>query len=121
MIKVLDEKDREFMQALQSLNVPRNMAALITYLANVKEASTREIEIGAGLRQPEVSIGMRTMEQNNWIIKRSIKIDGKGRPMRVYKLRIPIEEIIQHYENEKKIETARTLQAIQRLKEIASN
>jgi len=119
-VKVLDENDQEFIKALQSLNIPRNMAALITYLANVNEASTREIEIGAGLRQPEVSTGIRTMHENNWITERCIRIEGKGRPTKIYKLRVPIEKIIQHYENEKKIEAAKIMQAIQRLREIAS-
>ena len=33
-VKVLDEKDLEFIEGLRSLKVPRNVAKLITYLAN---------------------------------------------------------------------------------------
>jgi len=119
-VSVLDEKDQEFVEALRSLNVPRGVAALITYLANVNEANSREIEMGTNLRQPEVSIGMRTLRHNNWIEEREVKTDGKGRPMKVYKLNVPIEKIIQHYEDEKNNETAKTMQAIQRLKEITA-
>jgi len=119
-VSVLDEKDQEFVEALRSLNVPRGVAALITYLANVSEATSREIEMGTNLRQPEVSIGMRTLRHNNWIEEREVKTDGKGRPMKVYKLNVPIEKIIQHYEEEKNNETAKTMQAIQRLKEITA-
>jgi predicted transcriptional regulator len=96
------------------------VAALITYLANVTEASSRDIEVGTNLRQPQVSIGMRALRQNNWIEQRNIKTEEKGRPMIVYKLSVPIEEIIQHYEEVKNSETAKTMQAIQRLKEIAA-
>ena len=42
---MLDDKDLEFVGILQSLNVPRNVATLITYLANTDEVTSREIEI----------------------------------------------------------------------------
>jgi predicted transcriptional regulator len=100
--------------------VPRNVAALITYLANTDDVTSREIEIGSNLSQPEVSIGMRTLRQNNWIEERDIKSKEKGRPVRIYKLGVPIGEIIKHYEEEKNSEAARSMQAIQRLKDIAA-
>jgi len=77
---------------------------MITYLANVEEATSREIEIGSNLRQPEVSIAMRTLRNNNWVEEREIKKDGKGRPMKVYRLTISLEEIIKHFEEEKRKE-----------------
>jgi predicted transcriptional regulator len=117
-VKELDEKDLEFVEALRSINVPRNVATMITYLANTDEVTSREIEMGTDLRQPEVSIGMRTLRENNWIEERDVKVDGKGRPFKVYKLRVSIGEIIKHYEEEKNSETAKTMQAIQRLKDI---
>ena len=119
-VKVLDDKDQEFIEALRSLDVQRNVASLITYLSNVDEATSREIEMGTNLRQPEVSIAMRTMRNNNWVEEREVKADGKGRPMKVYKLGVSIEKIIQHYEDVKNNEAAKTMQAIQRLKEITA-
>ena len=120
IIKVADEKDLEFVQGLESLGMNRNVAGLITYLKEVKEGSSRDIETATGLRQPEVSIAMRTMRQNNWIEERDVKVGGKGRPMKIYKLGVPIEEIIKHYEEEKNSEAARSMQAIQRLKDITA-
>jgi predicted transcriptional regulator len=117
-VKVLDEKDMEFIEALRNLRVPRNVAALITYLAGTNEATSREIEMGTNLRQPEVSIGMRTLRQNNWIEQRNIKADGKGRPMIVYKLSVPLNSIVNHYEEESKRESTRAMESIQRLKEL---
>jgi len=117
---MLDEKDLEFVSALRSINVPRNVAELITYLANANEATSREIEMGTNLRQPEVSLGMRTLRQNNWVNERDIKTEEKGRPMKVYKLNVPIGEIIKHYEEEKNREAAKTMQAIQKLREITA-
>ena len=40
--------------------------------------------------------------------------------MKVYKLNVPIGEIIKHYEEQKNSEAARSMQAIQRLKEITA-
>ena len=119
-IKVLDDKDREFIEALRNLNVPRNVATLITYLANVTETSSREIEMGTNLRQPEVSIAMRTLRQNNWVEERDTKKEGKGRPMKVYKISVPIDSIIHHYEEESNRESAHAMMSIQRLKELTA-
>ncbi|MHB8118090.1 MAG: ArsR family transcriptional regulator [Methanothrix sp.] len=119
-IKVLDEKDLEFIDALRSLKVPRNVATLTTYLANTDEATSREIELGTNLRQPEVSIAMRTLRQNNWIDEREIKVVGKGRPMKVYKFSVPLDKIIQHYEEEKNSEAAQAMESIQRLKDLTA-
>jgi predicted transcriptional regulator len=44
-VKVLDEKDMEFVNGLRNLRVPRSVATLITFLANADEATSREIEM----------------------------------------------------------------------------
>jgi predicted transcriptional regulator len=119
-VKILDDKDMEFVETLRSLGVPRNVATLITFLANVEEASSREIEMGSDLRQPEVSIAMRTLRDNNWIEEKEIKREGKGRPMKVYSLRASIDEIIKHFEEEKLHESAQAMESIQRLKQLIS-
>jgi predicted transcriptional regulator len=117
---VLDEKDLEFIEALRNLKVPRNVASLITYLANTQEATSREIEVGTNLRQPEVSIGMRALRQNNWVEQRNIKAEGKGRPMIVYKLNVPIEKIIKYFEEERNRESAHAMESIQKLRELTT-
>ena len=100
--------------------MPRNVATLITYLANANEATSREIEMGTNLRQPEVSIAMRTLRNINWIEERDVKTEGKGRPIKVYKLNVPIEEIIKHYEEEKNSESAQAMESFQRLREMTA-
>ena len=76
--------------------------------------------MGSDLRQPEVSIAMRTLRENNWIEEREIKREGKGRPMKVYALRAGIDDIIKHFEEEKLHESAQAMESIQRLKELIS-
>ena len=119
-VKAMDEKDLEFIDALERINVPRNVARLITYLKDVREAQSREIELATGLRQPEVSIAMRTLREHGWINEREVKGPGKGRPMRFYALRTPIEEIVKHYEEKARSESARSMGAIKRLRELSA-
>jgi predicted transcriptional regulator len=118
-IKVTDEKDFEFIQGLQNLGMNRNVASMITYLKDVTEGSSRDIEIATGMRQPEVSIAMQTMRAMNWVAEHEVKGDGKGRPMKYYALRSTIDEIIGYYEAKKSQEAAQTMEAIHRLKELS--
>ena len=117
-INVADETDWAFVEGLRSLGVDRNVARSITYLKDVKEGSAKDIEMATGLRQPEVSIAMRTLREMGWISEHEVKNSGKGRPMKIYAMLVTIEEIIEHYEAEKNQESARTFEAIQRLKKL---
>jgi predicted transcriptional regulator len=110
----------EFVQGLRNIGVNRNVASLITYLKDVKEVSSRDIEMATGLRQPEVSIAMRTLREMDWIVEHEIKGDGKGRPSKIYALRSTIDEIIEYYEAKNSQEAAQTIEIIQKLKELSS-
>jgi predicted transcriptional regulator len=119
-IKVLDENDQELVEALEAVGIRRNVATIIVYLKDLDEATSRDIEKGSWLRQPEVSIAMRTLREKGWIGEREVKGGGKGRPMRFYKLTVSIDDIIGHYEEEKRKESSQAMQSIQRLKEISA-
>ncbi len=93
-VKILDDKDMEFVETLRSLGVPRNVATLITFLANVDEASSREIEMGSDLRQPEVSIALKYMTEQGWVTSSKLTPERTGRPMREITLARPIRQIL---------------------------
>jgi predicted transcriptional regulator len=95
---VADEKDWAFINGLQSLGANRNAAKLITYLKDVEEGSSRDIEMATDLRQPEVCVAMGILRDMGWISERDVKGIGKGRPQKIYALRATIEEILEHYE-----------------------
>jgi len=120
-VKVLDEKDHDTIEALRTVGVRRNVATIIVYLKDLDEVAARDIEKGSELRQPEVSIAMRTLREMGWIAEREQKGIGKGRPTRLYRLTVPIEGIIGHYEEKKLNESSRAMQSIQRLKEISAS
>jgi predicted transcriptional regulator len=119
--KVLDDDDHEFVDLLHSLGVQRNVAKVITYLAVAGESTSREIELGSDLRQPEVSIAMRTLRRENWVREWDIKGEGKGRPSKVYALNTPVDEIIRSIEDQKQKKSAEAMESVRKLKELASS
>ena len=121
VVEMLDEQNIEFVHLLASLGVQRNVAKVITYLAVAGESTSREIERGTDLRQPEVSIAMRTLRQENWVNEHEVKSEGKGRPHKVYTLTVPVDEIIKLIEEEKLKKSAEAMESIQKLKNLASS
>ena len=115
-VKVLDENDLIFIETLKTLGMSRNVATTMAYLMNVDEASSREIEISTGLRQPEVSLAMNLMCKQSWVGMRSEKKPGKGRPIKIYSLAAPVDEIISYYEERICKESQATISAIKKLK-----
>lgn len=115
-VKVFDDNDLEFIEILRNLNLSRNVASTLAYLSNVDEATSKDLELGSQLRQPEVSIAMRELRNFGWLAEREIKKEGKGRPMKVYKLAVPMSEIVEYLEKQTKEDTYRILENIGKLK-----
>ena len=115
-IKVLDEEDHFFIETLKTIGISRKVAIIIAYLMNVDEASSREIEISTGLRQPEISLAMKLMHNQSWFSARLEKKSGKGRPMKIYSLAAPVDEIISFYEDKIDKESQATISVIKKLK-----
>ncbi len=114
------ERD-EFASILMKVGLKRNVAKVLTYLSGVAEATSREIEMGSDLRQPEVSIAMREIRKLDWIEERDEKNPGKGRPYRIYRLNKSLPEIIDFLEKEKSEESERIMRQIEKLKSLKSN
>ena len=114
------QREEEFANLLIGLGVKRNVAKVLVYLSRVSEATSREIERGTDLRQPEVSIAMRTMKENKWVDSRESRADSKGRPVKIYQLVRPIGEIMDTIESDKKKEAKTQLDLIQQLRDYVS-
>jgi len=115
-VRVFDDTDLEFIDILRNLNLSRNEASTLAFLSNVDEATSKDLELGSQLRQPEVSIAMRELRDFGWLDEREIKKEGKGRPMKIYKLSVPMGKIVEHLENQTKKDTQRTMKNIEKLK-----
>jgi predicted transcriptional regulator len=111
----------EFASILIQIGLKRNVAKVLAYLAAVTEATSREIEIGSDLRQPEVSIAMREIRRLDWVVERDERNPGKGRPYRIYRLNKSLSDIAEILEAEKSKESERIMKQIEKLKSFKSN
>ena len=98
---VLDEKDDKAVQLFTDLGMPKNVAKTLMYLSQFDECKCADVEQGADLRQPEVSIAMQELKQRGWVKKRDRKGEGKGRPVHIYKPTTHLSEIMKDFEREK--------------------
>ncbi len=117
-IKQLDDKEEEIVDALISLGLSRYIARTLAYLQDVNEATTSELERGTGLRQPEVSIAMKELKERDWINEREEKKPGKGRPYKIYSLKVGFKDIVAHLEKQQKKTINDAMASIERLKEL---
>jgi predicted transcriptional regulator len=95
------QKDHEIINIFNDLGVQKNLAKTLLYVSEVDECRSSDIERGAGLRQPEVSIAMQELSDRGWITKRNQKKEGKGRPIYIYSLQTPLTSIMKEIEDEK--------------------
>ena len=113
-------KDSEMVELLRKLNISRPVAKTLACLADGRELTSHSIEMSSGLRQPEVSIAMRYLKNNNWVEIREEKRDnGKGRPVKFYKLIVSMEQIIEKIEESVLEERKMILKNIEELKKIS--
>lgn len=98
---VLDEKDERAVEIFNDLGMPKNLAKTLMFISQVEECRSAEVERGADLRQPEVSISMQELRRRGWAKKRDLKKEGKGRPVHIYKLTKKLPEILNKFEEEK--------------------
>ncbi len=98
---VLDEKDDKAVKLFADLGMPKNLAKTLMFISQVEECRSAEVEQGADLRQPEVSVAMQEMRRRGWAKKRDLKKKGKGRPVHIYKLTKPLPKILKSFEDEK--------------------
>jgi len=113
-----NEKEEKIVDILAGLGIKKNVAKVVVYLSVVSEATSRVIERVTDLRQPEVSIAMRYLKENNWVEIQEKKKESKGRPVKIYRLSKPINEITDKIEGEMKLQTQNKLELLQALRDI---
>ncbi len=119
--KQLDEKDERIVNALISLGMNRPVAKVLTYLQHADEVKSGELEMGTDLRQPEVSIAMNQLKELDWINEREQKKPGKGRPYKIYSLKIGFTEIVGQLEKQQRKMVDEMQGRIKRLKELGKS
>ena len=115
-IYTLGADDDKAIQLFVKLGMPKNFAKTLLYISQFDECKCADIEHGADLRQPEVSIAMQELRRRNWVKKRDIKKKGKGRPVHIYKPTTNLSEISKAFELEKLKEVETVKNDISKLK-----
>ena len=96
-----DKEMEELVSLLMRLNLKRPIARTLAFLIDGEEYTSHEIERISGLRQPEVSVAMKYLSKRKWISQREYKKENaKGRPVKLYKLKLPMSDIITIIEKE---------------------
>jgi len=112
--------DYEMVELLKRLDISRPVALTLACLSKGEEFSSQHIEMVSGLRQPEVSIAMRHLRENNWVeIREEKKTQGKGRPIKLYRLVVPMETIINGIEKKVLAESRVIFQNLEHLKDLS--
>ncbi|MCQ1536969.1 transcriptional regulator [Methanosarcina sp. KYL-1] len=116
----MEDVEYEMVELLRRLNINRPVALTLACLSKGEEISSQCIEMVSGLRQPEVSIAMRYLRENDWVdMREEKKNQGKGRPVKLYKLTVSMETIINTIEEDVLAESRTVLQNIERLKNLS--
>jgi len=117
----LDEKEEEIAYVLIALGLGRPAARTLVYLNNGDEATSVALGKGTGLCQPEVSIAMRELKERDWIKERDEKKKlGKGRPYKIYSLKVGFNDIINQLEKQQRKAVDEGQARIERLKELGN-
>ncbi len=109
------EKEEELADLLITIGIKKNVAKVLVFLADSPETTSRAIERGTDLRQPEVNIVMHYLMDQGWIVSREKKVESKGRPLKIYELAMPFTRIIDLIDEEKKKEATSKLTKIRKL------
>ncbi len=93
----------ETIEVLASTGMPKGTARTLAYLSTMDDwATSRDIEKATNLRQPEVSIAVRTLLERGWVERDSLKRESKGRPINIYRMNADLTDVYKSIESEEK-------------------
>jgi predicted transcriptional regulator len=81
IVSAFNEEEEKRVTALRTLGLPRKEARIVVYLAMDHRAiNYRAIEVEAGLRQPEVSVGLKSLRNKGFVegVKLTKSVDEIG-------------------------------------------
>jgi predicted transcriptional regulator len=117
-VYMLDKDDGKAVDLFFSLGMPKNLAKTLLCISQFDECKSADVEKGADLRQPEVSVAIQELRRRGWIKKRDLKKKGKGRPVHIYKTTSDLPGILKAFEQEKLKEVESVKKDLSELKNI---
>lgn len=90
-----EQDDARMTRLLQANGVSKfHSMILMCFSEDDDELSSYDIELRLRMRQPEVSVATKEMRDMGWLSVRQEKRPGIGRPVNMYSLSRPLNEII---------------------------
>jgi predicted transcriptional regulator len=116
-VQYFTENEEEFINLMLGIGIKKTVAKVLLFLARTPEATSRDIERGTDLRQPEVSIAIGHLMDKGWAVSRENEAKNKGRPFKIYELAKPINEIMDSIEKETENKANNQLKLIKKLQD----
>lgn len=117
----IGELEEELADNLQKIGMSRISALALVGIRKSDKTLSKDIEKQTGLRQPEVSVGIRELKEHGWITEKETKVKiGKGRPNKVYALACDFGKIIDDLTNKEMKREMEVRGQITRLKQLAT-
>jgi len=117
----IGETEEELAENLQKVGLSRISALALVGIRKSDKTLSVDIEKLTGLRQPEVSIGLRELKKRGWIFEKETKVKiGKGRPNKVYALSCSFGKIIDDLKADKIVQEKAVSGQITRLKQLVA-
>ncbi len=98
-VRVLDERYLEFIEALRSLGELGSVTRLIVYFSGAGEESRGEMD--SDPMRPELYRVLHAFWEKGWIEVREIRRKSKYGPKKDYRLKVCLEKIASHFEEER--------------------
>ena len=118
-IHLLTDKEEAFVSLLVRIGIKQTVAKTLVLFARLKTATSRDIEHGADLRQPEVSLAVKYLEGKGWIENRESVTPTKGRPIKIWNLKVPVRNILDAISREKQDELKARIEMIGKVRSFA--
>jgi len=100
-ITSINQRDKKAIELFIKIGFQKNFAKTLIYISKNGGCQSVEIERDTNQRQPEVSAAMQILMSKGWILKKDFRKKRKGRPVQIYKLAYPLNEILSKIEIEK--------------------
>ena len=118
LVYTFTKKEESAANLLIEAGLVRYAARTLIFLANIPEATSRDIERGTELRQGEVSKAIAYFAEMGWVESRKLAPAKAGRSTCIYRLGLPFSEILSAIEQEKRDEMERKIALIRRVREM---
>jgi len=117
---IFDENENKAVNCLGLLGYTTSEAKVIIYFLIKEKAFTKDLEHTTGLRQPQVSVAVSSLEKKGIINKITMMKNGKGRPFYEYHRALTPKEMFVLFEKnveERKEELSHIMDELRKVKE----